>query len=439
MLKLSNSNVFNIALFLFTSILVLIIPFDNALWASFSDSYDYLYQSKIPLTHWEFYIPNKVSGFYPRPFTTPLLYKICGSEPDRIIIAQKLIHSLSTFFLAYALLQFIKAPVLKFLWLIGLYALMSWWNIVGWTIILLSESLSMSLLFCWLASFLLFLKEKTGPYLLLHILLTLLFSFTRDTWPYILIAFYGLTTVLFYIEQKELLKKTVVLFVFSCLLFFTQQYTSENGKRHRLPITNSIIMRIIPNQEYMQWFIEHEMPCSDSLGKNFSHINFHDASKLAVYALYNDTTYNEFHHWAMHEGKNTYMKFLITHPSFFFLLEEKGADLQNILAYNLFYAGPPRGYTNFIESYLPLFNIWTVLLLSLFLILIFSWKRKIILLIPVVLAIVFFLNVLLSYNADAFEVDRHLFITTIMIQLIGLIAVILVLDNYPSKEEEHSE
>jgi hypothetical protein len=43
--------------------------------------------------------------------------------------------------------------------------------------------------------------------------------------------------------------------------------------------------------------------------------------------------------------------------------------------------------------------------------------------------LIFFANVFLSYNADALEVERHLFITMIAIQLTGFISLALILDH----------
>jgi hypothetical protein len=39
------------------------------------------------------------------------------------------------------------------------------------------------------------------------------------------------------------------------------------------------------------------------------------------------------------------------------------------------------------------------------------------------------LNTILSYNADALEVERHLFITNILVQLIGFWAVAMIWDS----------
>ena len=58
--------------------------------------------------------------------------------------------------------------------------------------------------------------------------------------------------------------------------------------------------------------------------------------------------------------------------------------------------------------------------------LVYTRRRQQVLLAPVALALFTLLNVILSYNADALEVERHLFTTNILIQLTGFWAVALI-------------
>ncbi len=299
----------NLTLFIITFFLNLNLPWNPPVWLNLSDSYDYLRQSQMSLCNKEFYAPHKTSKFSPRPFTTPLFYKIAGSNPDIIIQMQKYIHSLSTFFLVYVLLLFIKRGSIKYFIIVSIYLLMAWWNILGWTKVLLSESLSISLMFCWIASFLYLFKNQNTFSFLIHVVLSILFSFTRDTWPYIILIFYIIIAFIFYSFKIALFKKSLVLILFGGILFFVQQYTVEIGNRYGLPLTNTIVMRIIPDQENIKWFSKHGMPSIDILKKNTSNINFKDSSFLKIYNLYNDTSYNAFHNWANNNGKMTYLKF----------------------------------------------------------------------------------------------------------------------------------
>jgi hypothetical protein len=55
--------------------------------------------------------------------------------------------------------------------------------------------------------------------------------------------------------------------------------------------------------------------------------------------------------------------------------------------------------------------------------------RKTYLLLPLVFGLLFLFNVFLIYNADTMEVERHLFITMIMVQLLSIWSVSLLIDE----------
>jgi len=424
-------------LFLVTLFLSLITDWNPPRWDGFADPHDYLHQSRIPLNSPEFYSPHQVNGFYPRPFTIPLFYKLAGSKPVVIVQMQKIIHSLSTLFLAYALLLIVNRLWIRYLILFSVYLLMSWWNILGWASQLLSESLSMSLLFCWIASFLLIWKKK-NPYLILfHILITILFSFSRDTWPYIIILFYFLISVFTVFSRRSFLPKALLLLVFSVILFFVQMNTASVGRRHQLPLINTIAIRILHDPGYTAWFEVRRMPDIKILHPIYRHVDITvDSERPKVWDIYWNGNYNAFRNWTVTEGKQVYLKFMFSHPSYFFLFHETKQQVQRIFAYNLDYTPHLRGYSRLTEPFFPLFGTISVSVFCILLIVLFIRKRDPVLLFPVLLWLIFFANVFLSYNADAMEVERHLFITLIAVQLIGFISLALILDHVNTQSHQ---
>ena len=424
----------NFLLFLITLFLVLTIPTNASLWDSFSDSWDYLEQSYNSFFGKELYSPHVGPNFNPRPFTVPLVYKLGGSNPEKIILIQKVVHALSTFFLVYSILLFISKTAVKYIIMISIYMLMSWWNIVGWTIVLLSESLSLSFLFLWIASFLLFLKKKNTFSLVLHMIITCLFAFTRDTWPYLIAAFYLLTMSVFYFSDKTLIKKNILLLLFGISLLFVQQLTLKNANRYQINLVNTIAIRILPNIQYVHWFENHGMPVANKLRNALIGID-NNKNRAQLYKLYKDPAYQAFFDWVNKDGIGVYLSFLITHPSYAFLFNENKEQLQRIFAYNLFYTGEINGYSQVVHNILPLFNGYIVLLLISLLVFAFVKTKKEILLLPALIFIIFTLNVFLSYNADAFEVERHLIVTNIMIQFLGFFSTALLLDLIDYKKQ----
>lgn len=422
--------ILNGILFLVTLFLSLITDWNPPRWTGYADPYDYLHQSMIPLDSREFYSPHSVNGFFPRPFTTPLFYKLAGSKPEVIVQMQKFIHSLATLFLAYALLLIVNRVWIRYLMLFSIYLLMSWWNILGWASQLLSESLSMSLLFCWIASFLLVWKKKNPVFILFHILITILFSFSRDTWPYIIILFYLLITVFTIFSRRSFFLKAFFLLTCSVILFFVQLNTVRVGHRHQLPLINTIAIRILSNPDYTAWFEVRRMPNVKILHPIYHRVDIAlESERPKVWDIYANKDYNTFRDWTLSDGKQVYLKFMFSHPSYFFLFHETKQQIHRIFAYNMDYTPHIRGYSRVTEPIFPLFGIVSVSVFCVLLIILFFRKRDSILLFPVLLWLIFFSNVFLSYNADAMEVERHLFITMIAIQLIGFISLGLILDQ----------
>jgi hypothetical protein len=426
-MKWDTPNKINFLTFLVILVLNVTIKTNHTLWQTFSDSYDYIAQSKIPITSSEFYFPTKKANFYPRPFTVPLFYKLFSGDPDRIIPAQFFFHTFSTFCLVVSLLMFIKRNYIKYLLIFFIYALMSWWNVLGWSGIVLSESVSTSFMMLWMASFLLLLRKRTTGYLILHIVIAIFFSFTRDSWLYFLPPFYCLVALLSFLWDKSILKQCLILLSFSIVLFTFQNYAVSKGNRHRLAVLNNIVFNIMPNNKYLQWFADQGLPCIDQLKRDYSNLNMEDKK---VYALYDNKAYDNLYKWIDEKGKDVYMKFLISHPAHTFLFEEDHRELKRILAYNLLeYTGKARGRSWAEYTLFLIFNLASICILALILIVLFIKRKDFILLFPVILIIMFAFNVLIIYNAEAMEVERHLIITQIAIQLIGIISSVLILDS----------
>jgi len=81
------------------------------------------------------------------------------------------------------------------------------------------------------------------------------------------------------------------------------------------------------------------------------------------------------------------------------------------------------------EKIFPFFTPVSVVISAILLMLIFLKRKDQWLLYPVIMAVIFAINIFLLYNADAMEVERHLFITMVMVQFISIWAYSLILDE----------
>ena len=404
----------------------------NPIWNFFGDPTDYLIQSKMSLWSSDFYMPTVDMGLSPRPFTVPLFYKMVNSDPLSIVWMQKIAHCIASFALITSLLLIIKNKIVSFLTIPLLYYFFTWWPIVGFTENLLSESLSMSFLFIWISATILCIHYKNSFAFIYLCIITVLFSFTRDTWPYIILLAGFLLAVYFYKKDKKLKKYFVIFCFLNTGLFLFQSYTSRVGERYKIPIYNVLATRISKKPEYLNWFSEKGMPLTDSLSSNFKNIDLtKNEDIIKVYNSYLKPTYKPLHHWIVEYGKNTYMLFMLTHPSYFFLSDE--SDFQKERIFTIIDKGyivkseEPFLYDNATRD---VFSIGWVLILivSLMLLTIKIKGNTYYYLLPLFLGILFLVNVYLSYNADTLEVERHLFITEIMIQFIFYITLIFLVD-----------
>jgi hypothetical protein len=421
---------FNLLLFAMVLVLNLSIPANPPLCEDLDDPADYLHQAELPLFDKEFYAPHRLDSFHPRPFTVPLFYKLCNGDETVIIQVQKWLHTFSAFLLIYSLLLFIKRDWIKYALTGSIYLLMCWWNILGWSLLLLSESISMSLLFCWLATFLIWFKHRSNVWLVVHLAVAFFFSFTRDSWPYALVAFYGMICIWFFVSKDKLMLKGLVAFAFSVLVFIVQGQTAKTGLRSQLPVLNTLAVRIAGNTEYLNWFAVHGMPCAEKLKSEFGGIDVRDTTgQQKIFAFYEDSSYQPLFDWVNAKGQGTYMLFLLTHPAYTFLAEETPAQLQRIFAHDLFYTDVPRGYVQYLPAVFPLWKAEIVLVLLLVLAGIYWKRRDPILILTLCFAAFVILNAWLCYNADALEVERHLFITQILVELTGFWSLALIMDS----------
>lgn len=244
----------------------------------------------------------------------------------------------------------------------------------------------------------------------------------------------------FYKKDNVLKKYFTVLCLLSIGLFLFQSYTSKVGERYKIPIYNVLATRISKNPEYLNWLTEKGMPLADSLASNFKNIDLSkDADVQKIYDSYANPIYKPLHQWIVEHGKNTYMLFMLTHPSYFFLNDE--SDIQKERIFTIMDKGyivkskEPFLYDNAIRDVFPI-GLLLILIVSLTVLTIKFKGNRYYYLLPLFLGILFFVNVFLSYNADTLEVERHLFITEIMIQFIFYITLIFLVDILTLKVTE---
>lgn len=402
----------------------------DPIWGLFADSNDYKIQSQYSLFSIDFYSPKPQVNMAPRPFTVPLFYKLVTSDPYKMVLLQKIIYAISILTLVFSFLNYLSAKFLKISATYLLLYFFTWWNIAGWSNNILSESLSISFMFLWFAMILFYYKKQSLVNLVLLIGISIFLSFTRDTWPYIILLFSIINLLLFVLFKNQSLKKNCVFLIFSVVLFFSQNYTSSVGERYKLPVFNSIAGRIAQNDEYIKWFKNEGMPLSENMVKDFRGIDIDDeTNRSLVYAKYSDASYKELFKWITKDGKASYQKFLATHLSYFFLKDQTTKQKDRIFCSNLFgYTLEPKGFHLNADGTFPYFSLSSTIIFLCILMVVIAKHKSEILFFPLLLFILFSVNALISYNADALEVKRHLFITQIILDFTNIISLFLIIN-----------
>jgi hypothetical protein len=436
-LKNDFPHLINVVFFGTTLFLILNISYNASQWRAFGDAYDYLFQANLPLFSFHFFFPESIA-FSSRGFTVPLFYKIVDSDPEKIFMLQKIMLSTSLCLFVASVFPFLKYNGLKIFFACVAYCYVLWWNLLGWTTLVLSESISISLFFCWLASLLFVFGKRHKLSVALHCLAIILFSFTRDSIPYLIVFSNFFVLFICFFWQKMYIKLSASILVFSLIIFGIYQQSVKTGSRYKIPLVNTIVIRIIPSVEYTKWFTAQGMPGASVLKQRFHEINPLDPDLGGkIYPFYTDSTkkeYRQFFEWVKQEGKRTYVKFLVTHPGYSFLLCEKDPEVARMVSYNLSYISQAMGVSKYFDSFFPVFNIGLAALLVFAVSVLFFIRKDFILLVPLLITWIIIVNTLVSYNADAMEVERHALLNRILIEFAALTSAIVILDRLKIKK-----
>ncbi len=413
--------------------IVVVVPQVQPIWNLYWDTNDYRLQSQSSLLSADFYAPQPRRWFSPRPFTMSLMYKLVDSDMFEMVLFQKYFYCLSVIALIVVINNYLKNYLVRSINSVFLLFFFTWWNMVGWSGNVSSESISISFLFLWIANILWYYQSYSRFSIICLIFTTILFSFTRDNWPYIVLIFFIVNFAITFFYDKSKTKVNILFISFAICLFAAQNYTSKRGERSVMPVFNSIIVRISQTDKYLEWFKEQGMPDVEEVKADFKNIDVSTNQGVEkVYAVYEDSLYPKLLKWVKDKGVSTYQKFIITHPGYFFFEDQTSAQLERIFMYDIggYYPKSPGGFFENADNFFPVFNNYVFILLMLICIFIFYKTKSIIDLMPAILGCLFILNTMILYNADAMEVKRHMFMTVTCREFPCILALFIIINYF---------
>lgn len=413
---------------------------------AFRDTATYVKTAEQPITSSSFWIGE-------RSFTLPLAYKILHIDSNNFTQANRLkaVDAFQTWLsiVSWTALAWVIALSFRRPWLSLLaFGLVLYFSlnleVSFWDSLLLSESISFSLfallLSAWVGMGLLPPKWQSGiwgwVYLAGAMIVTILYSFTRDTNLYFVVAGAGvlLLASLLWKATFVIPRKTVYAYTaFALALFIFQTTTVQAGNRWEIHIYDHLALRILPNPEVRRYYVDAGLPVTPDLLAITTMLGYQYHDYLDF-----DPRMAPVRAWIQASGRSTFLDYMLTHPSSTFI--EPIRQISKLVnGSNLEYRYPrysmqpvPEPITQLNDQFYPhqpvvLWVMGAIILTSLFL----DWRNPEmhhpVWWVLAAIALSIYLLMFVVWNGNPLEIERHAAQIGIQYRLGGLIAILLIL------------
>lgn len=376
-----------------------------------------------------------------RPLTLPLFYKLLPDTENYTITNYQMVFSIVAYlYFAGAVAFVIRNPVMKLVSFASVLALSLTTDFFLWHRHLLSESVSFSLfaivLGTWIVALhLLGRRENLKFYFQIALgiglmLLTALWSFTRDSNAYIVLGITGIVIPVVILWRRSLRKwlpLAITLFVCALTVYYLQNYTANRAFRWRYSLMTVVTNRILVDGEKSQFMAERGMP-NDETVASFRGVKWPEQGGDWS-AVFND--------WLVDGGARAdYAMLLLSEPRYNMQLpldyggfanpelslyidwgQNYPTDLQTTLNDIFYYPGGIWQVTIFFT----LFALYAWLLYRR------AWRPE--WLVPIFVLLMVYPIQFFTYHADATDVDRHMLSGALMIRLGVLLLLAFGIDR----------
>ncbi|GAB4504122.1 MAG: hypothetical protein Fur0043_11150 [Anaerolineales bacterium] len=295
---------------LLLSLTALFVAYAALRWSSESPAFDraksvadttaYMRIAHLPLSDPDFWLNA-------RPFVFPLAIKAFKGNQPVVAAFQTAFSILSWGLLALAAAASLRNAALRLLTFGLLLTLSLDRHIAGWDLVMLTESLALSLLALFIAAWLWLLKGWRWWKVIALIGVSFLWAFCRDTnaWLLLMLAGIILLTILFFGGNRRLLALSLAF----TLLFALNDFAANKGQRWVFPFQNILAERILTDPGALTFFSNCGMPITPAL---MQLADSHAGS--AERAFYEDPALESYRAWLNTDGKSCYMRFLLFTP-----------------------------------------------------------------------------------------------------------------------------
>ncbi len=369
-----------------------------------------------------------------RPWLIQYLFAtLFEGNGGQIVCFQKVLHGVAAAFFVNAIIRIVGSRNLKIALIIISYSLFNWWNIVGWTHVILSESLCFSFLVITTSClFMIFLSKFKYLWMILFICGVILTSGIRDHFHFIFLTI-SLITVIYslLIDKRKTAYFSMVLVLCFIQSFYVSKAIKENA-RHTLVTCNLVQMRLIQIPEAKNYFINHGMPTPVELDTMIG-----QPSWAYDEYLFKTKKLEDYVHWIQTNGMETYQSFLISHPKYLITYPFTDREVYRLDAPTAYPNYPSNGIFWAFTILFPIFNFkTTLLLLILGIVNMYKSKNLNLFFVPLIFLCLGILEFYISYHADTREISRHLIRVSPLFQLSAFASIVLIIDNYLQKRNK---
>ena len=229
-----------------------ILPFAG----TYDDTTNYVKTAAIPLLSLDFF------GAI-RPFMAPLVFKIAALNPAWIGWLQACISIFCWGFLIYQATTFIKKPNLRIAGLVWLLLFTMVYNISGWDVQLLSESLALSFQALLLGTGFWLLRGWAWHKVVVAGLAAFFWSNTRDVNPWMLASYTGVILLVGILLKPY--RRFIYLSIILGVVFLFSQWSVNYTHRWIYPyVLNVMPQRVLTNKSAIDFFGACGMPLTNN-------------------------------------------------------------------------------------------------------------------------------------------------------------------------------
>jgi len=255
-----------------------------------------------------------------RPPLYPLIIRLCGNHLHIVVGLQILAYFAAWIFLAwtfYRPLRKARRPIGAALLTASTFYAALYPDFAGWTMLIMTESLSLSALVLSVALIIRAALYRRGRDTLLAAAICGANTLLRDANAYLALFFVLPIAILVMqglVRYRIFILAVLLLAASAWFSNWSSDHVDHTAMRSRwvYPMLDTIGRRILPDAAATQYFAAHGMPLSAAVLGMRGEFAYQGRYAYRLFVV--DPTLKDFRDWLAASGKSTYLRYLVSHP-----------------------------------------------------------------------------------------------------------------------------